>query len=82
MYKVVYTESLDNADEIVAESWEYADLQTAIELFNKRVNTLVQEVLDNAFLRTKISIYNHKAFVKIEDKHYCIAVVDDMHKGV
>ena len=82
MFKVVYTKSLDNVDDVVAESWEYENLDLAIQLFNERVNKLVAEVLENEFLKTKISIHRHKALIRIEDSHHCIAVVDDMNKGV
>jgi len=82
MFKVIYTKTLDNADDIVAESWEYENLNLAIKLFNERVNKLVAEVLKNEFLKTKISIHRHKALIHIEDCHYCIAVVDDLNKGV
>lgn len=82
MFKVVYTKSLDNADDVVAESYEYENLDLAIQLFNERVNKLVDEVLENEFLKTKISIHRHKALIRIEDSHYCIAIIDDMNKGV
>lgn len=82
MFKVVYTKSLDNVDDVVAESWECENLDLAIQLFNERVNKLVAEVLENAFLKAKISIYQHKALIRIEDIHYCIAIVDDMNHGV
>lgn len=82
MYKVVYTKTLDNANDIVAESWEYEDKDLAIALFNERMNKLLAEILDNGFFNAKISICCHRALVKIESTHYCIAVVDDLNKGV
>ena len=82
MYKVVYTKTLDNADDIVAESWEYEDKDLAIALFNERMNKLLAEILDNGFFNAKISIHGHRALVQIESTHYCIAVVDDLNKGV
>lgn len=81
MYKVIYTKSLDHADDVVAESWEYENYDLAVNLFNERVNRIVKEILDNEFLKAKISIHKHKAIVKVEDTHHCIAIVDDMNKG-
>ena len=84
MYNVVYTKSLEHADDIETRVWEYENLDLAIKLFNDQVNKLVAEVLENAFLHlhANISIYRHKALIRIEGTHYCIAIVDDMNKGV
>ena len=82
MYNVVYTKSLEHADDIETRAWEYENLDLAIKLFNDQVNKLVAEVLVNEFLNTNIGIYRHKALIRIEGTHYCIAIVDDMNKGV
>ena len=82
MYNVVYTKSLEHADDIETRVWEYENLDLAIKLFNDQVNELVAEVLENEFLHANISIYRHKALIRIEGTHYCIAIVDDMNKGV
>ena len=82
MYNVVYTKSLEHADDIETKVWEYENLNLAIELFNEQVNKLITEVLENEFLHANISIYRHKALIRIEGTHYCIAIVDDMNKGV
>lgn len=82
MFKVIYTKTLDNADDVVAESWEYDNLDLAITLFNERVKKLLDEILGNEFIKAKISIHKHKAIIKIESTHYCLAVVDDLNKGV
>lgn len=75
MYKVVYTKSLEYADDIETRVWEYENLDSAVNLFNDQVNKLVAEVLENEFLQAKISIHKHKALIRIESTHYCIAVV-------
>lgn len=82
MFKVIYTKTLENADEVVAESWEYENKDLAINLFNERVNKLIEMILGNEYLNTKISIHKHKALFHIESTHYCIAVVDDLNKGI
>lgn len=82
MYNVVYTKSLEHADDIETRVWEYENLDLAINLFNDKVNKLVAEVLENEFLHANISIHRHKALIRIEGTHYCIAIVDDMNKGV
>lgn len=82
MFKVIYTKTLENADEVVAESWEYENKDLAINLFNERVNKLIEMILGNEYLNTKISIHKHKALFRIESTHYCIAVVDDLNKGI
>ena len=82
MYNVVYTKSLEYADDIETRVWEYENLDLAIKLFNDQVNKLVAEVLENEFLHANISIHRHKALIRIEGTHYCIAIVDDMNKGV
>jgi len=76
-HKVIYTKTLSNADDVIAESFEYADKKDAIALFKERVNKLVNEILDNEFLNAKISIHKHVALIKIENTHHCISVVDD-----
>ena len=75
MYKVVYTKSLEYADDIETRLWEYENLDSAVNLFNDQVNKLVAEVLENEFLQAKISIHKHKALIRIEGTHYCIAIV-------
>ena len=75
MYKVVYTKSLEYADDIETRVWEYENLDSAVNLFNDQVNKHVAEVLENEFLQAKISIHKHKALIRIESTHYCIAVV-------
>ena len=82
MYNVVYTKFLENADDIETKVWEYENLNLAIELFNEQVNKLVAEVLENKFLHANISIHRHKALIRIESTHYCIAIVDGINKGV
>ena len=82
MYNVVYTKSLEHADDIETRVWEYETLDLAIKLFNDQVNKLVAEVLENEFLHANSSIHRHKALIRIEGTHYCIAIVDDMNKGV
>lgn len=77
MYTVVYTKSLDHANDMVAKSYEYANKNDAINLFNERVSALLDKVLNNEFLNCNFSISNHKAMIKIVDEHYCIAVVSD-----
>lgn len=77
MYTVIYTKSLDNASEMVAKSYEYESKDDAIKLFNERVHNLIDKVLDNEHLDCKMSITQHKALIKIEDIHYCIAVMSD-----
>lgn len=79
MHKVIYTKTLDNADDAVAESWEYTDKNDAIALFKERVNKLLQEILSNEFYNAKINIHGHTALIRIESTHYCISVVDDMN---
>lgn len=75
MYKVIYTKTRDNADDVIAESTNFEDEKPAIELFNNYVNSLVNEMLYNELLVCKMSIHNHKASIKIEGTHYCIAIV-------
>ena len=82
MYNVVYTKSLEYADDIETRVWEYETLDLAINLFNEQVNKLVAEILENEFLQAKISIHRHKALIRIEGTHYCISIVDDMNRGV
>ncbi|MBP5784755.1 MAG: hypothetical protein J6W16_04135 [Methanobrevibacter sp.] len=81
-YKVIYTKSLDNASDVIAESWEYTDKNDAIKLFNDKVNQFVKEILKNQFLKFNCSIVGYKAMIKIESTHHCIAIVDDMNKSI
>ena len=74
MYNVVYTKSLEHADDIETRVWEYENLDSAVNLFNDQVNKLVAEVLENEFLQAKISIHKHKALIRIESTHYCIDI--------
>ena len=77
MYKVIYTKTRDYADDVIAESTSFKDEKPAFELFNNYVNSLVNEMLYNELLNCKMSIHNHKAVIKIEGTHYCIAIVKD-----
>lgn len=74
MISVIYTKSLDNADDIDVRVSQHEDRRSAISEFQKIVNDLVQETLDNEFFKTKISIHNYKALIRIEDVHYVIAI--------
>lgn len=82
MFKVIYTKTLENASDIVAESHEYVDKKNAIALFNERVQKLFDEVKDNSLLSAKFSINHYRAFVRIEGTHHCIAIVDDLNDTV
>lgn len=82
MYKVIHTESLENADEMTAESWEYNDKADAFGEFSSLVNQVLSEVLENSILNCKASIHYNKAVIKIEGVHHCIAVVDDKNSIV
>ena len=82
MYKVIYTKTLDNVDDVIAESWEYIEKNDAIALFEERLAKLWKEITNNEFLNAKINIHGHKVLIKIESEHHCIAVVDDMNKEV
>ena len=75
MYNVIYTRTRDHADDVIAESTSFKDEKSAIKLFNNYVNSHVNEMLCNELLDCKMSIHNHKASIKIEGTHYCIAVV-------
>lgn len=75
MYKVIYTKSLDNADEVVAQIFEHKELQDAIESFNENVKYVMKLAFDNEYVNCKVSMHKHKALIKIEDTHYCIAIV-------
>lgn len=77
MYKVIYTKTRDYADDVIAESTSFEDEKPAFELFNNYVNSLVNEMLYNELLNCKMSIHAHKAVIKIEGTHYCIAIVKD-----
>ena len=82
MYKVIHTESLENADEMTAESWEYIDKADAFDEFSSLVNQVLSEVLENSILNCKASIHYNKAVIRIEGVHHCIAVVDDKNSIV
>lgn len=77
MFNVIYTESLDRADDIISKSFEYEDEKDAIAFFNEEVKRLINEILGNEYLKCKISIYRHKALIKIENRHCVIAIVKD-----
>ena len=74
MYKVIYTKTRDYASEIEAESIDFDSMDLAIAKFNELVKTYVNEILSNEFLRSNLNVYNHKALIKIEGTHYCIAI--------
>ena len=82
MYKVIHTKSLETADEMAAESWEYNDKADAFSEFSSLVNRVLSEVLENSILNCKASIHYNKAVIRIEGVHHCIAVVDDKNSIV
>lgn len=82
MYKMIYTRTLDSADEIIAESWEYQKKEDAIALFNERVSNLITKMLNNEFMYVNMNMHKHKALIKVESVHHCFAVVDDINKVV
>lgn len=77
MYTVIYTKSLENANDMVAKSWEYEKHDDAIALFNEKVNELVNKALSNEFINFKMSMNDHKALIHFESVHHCISVVKD-----
>ena len=77
MYTVIYTKSLDHANDMIAKSYEYANKNDAVNLFNERVLALLDKVLMNDALDCNMSLSKHKALIKIVDVHYCIAIVSD-----
>lgn len=77
MFNVIFTKSLDHVDEIISKTWEYKDKNDAIALFNEQVKVLMNEAIENEYLKCKISMHRHKALIKLEDTHYVIAVVED-----
>ena len=82
MYKMIYTRTLDNADEIIAESWEFQKKEDAIVLFNDSVSRLLKETFNNEFVHVDMNMHKHRALIKVESVHHCFAVVDDMNKAV
>ena len=82
MYKVIHTKSLETADEMTAESWEYGDKADAVNKFSSLVSQVLCEVLENSILNCKASIHYNRAVIKIEGVHHCIAVVDDKNSIV
>ena len=76
-YHVIYTKTRDNADEVIAQTYEFVNKDDAIALFKERINKLMAEVLENKWLESKFSIFKHKALIKIEGTHYCVALVSD-----
>lgn len=82
MYKVIHTKSLETADEMTAESWEYGDKVDAVNKFSSLVSQVLSTVLENSLLNCKTSIHYNRAVIKIEGVHHCIAVVDDKNSIV
>lgn len=74
MYKVIYTKSLENADDIEASVEVFEDINQARAAFDQIVKRLMYEALDNEYLNYKMSIHNHKALMKIEGQHYCVVL--------
>ena len=77
MYRVIYTKTLDHADDVIAESEVFEDEKSAIAAFNDSVQSHISIMLNNELLNCKMSIHKHKALIKIEGTHYCIAIVKD-----
>ena len=75
MYTVVYTRSLDTADELVVKSWEFEHEADAVSLFNEKLERLMRKILNNKYLNCKISIHKNRALFKIEGTHYVVAVI-------
>ena len=75
MHTVIYTSSLDNANDVEAKYHTYASLQLAEEKFNEYVNSLIKQMLDNKYLNCKMSIYKNKAVISIEDRRHVVAIV-------
>ena len=74
MHKVIYTKSLDNADEVEASAEEFEDINQARAAFDQIVKKLMYNALDNEYLKCKMSIHNHKALVQIEGQHHCVVL--------
>ena len=79
---MIYTQSLDKADEISAESVRYENYDLAVGCFNTKVKELLDVVFENQLLDASISIYKNKALVKalvkIKDTYHCIALVEEV----
>ena len=77
MHTVVFTKSLDNAESMETKFWQYDDFKDAKALFEEKVNELIKTVYDNEFLHANINLFAHNALIKIENTHYCIAIVGE-----
>lgn len=75
MCKVIYTKSCDNADEMKVEEHSFDMLDKAISYFNDTVKSIVDVALNNEFLDVKMSMHKHKALIKIESEHHCVALI-------
>lgn len=77
MHKLVSTKVRDNADDIEAESLDFDSHEDAVSMFKIKVQDVMDKILENEFLDSKISIHKNKAAIKIEGTRYCIAVVEE-----
>lgn len=75
MYDVVYTKSLDNAEDAVTEVVTVSSKENAVSLFNDKLRGLLDDILTNEFLKSKISVFNHVAVITIESTRCTLAIV-------
>ena len=77
MFNVIYTMSLDRADEVVAKTWSFENKENAVVQFNEKLLDVINEAIGNEYLQCKVSMHKHKAVIHLMDTHYVIAVVED-----
>lgn len=74
MYRLIYTQCLEKAEDIKAHATTYASHAFARLAFTEKVREVLAEVLNNEFLHGKADIHGDRAVISVESVRHVVAI--------
>ena len=74
MFNVVYTKAITNVSDAGLKVYNYDCRENAIATFQDLVRRIVNEVLNNEYLKGNFNIHDYKAVICVESVKYCIFI--------
>lgn len=74
MFHIIYTKSLDNVDELEANTIVCETIDTANELFDRLIKQLIDDAIANELIKLDLSMHGKKALIRVGSTHYVIVI--------